>query len=218
MSITKKCLNALSGHRMVPIQEAVHQIAGFPLTICSDYITSFSLNSALKLKTGSESAGANGSAAKYNKELADSYRNRTRNLANMSLEQYFYQKFRKNSFYKDPESGREKPRILLPTGLNCKPKFPIDYDYARGMLIMHKPWSVLQPLEPILKNKSHTVNTFLDMIQTNKVPYNVKSEYYRAMKHAQEHRKEAIAKEGTASDGPPDFSKMTEHEREQYLE
>ena len=45
MSITKKCLNALSGHRMVPIQEAVHQIAGFPLTICSDYITSFSLNS-----------------------------------------------------------------------------------------------------------------------------------------------------------------------------
>ena len=190
MSITKKCLNALSGHRMVPIQEAVHQIAGFPLTICSDYITSFSLNSALKLKTGSESAGATGSAAKYNKELADSYRNRLRKnpmLASMSLEQYFYKEFRQNSFYKDPESGREKPRILLPTGLNCKPKFPIDYDYAKGMLIMHKPWSVRQPLEPILKNKSLTVITFLDMIQTNQVPYNVKSEYYRTIKHTQEH-------------------------------
>ena len=82
---------------MVPIQEAVHQIAGFPLTISSDYITNFSLSSALKLKTGSESASSNNKAsAKYNKELADSYRNRLKNnpiLVDMSLEQYFYEKF-----------------------------------------------------------------------------------------------------------------------------
>ena len=121
-SITKKSLNALSGHRMVPIQEAVHQIAGFPLTISSDYITNFSLSSALKLKTGSESASSNNKAsAKYNKELADSYRNRLKKdpmLVDMSLERYFYEKFRKNSYFKDSESGREKVRILLPTGLS----------------------------------------------------------------------------------------------------
>ena len=105
-SITKKSLNALSGHRMVPIQEAVHQIAGFPLTISSDYITNFSLSSALKLKTGSESASSNNKAsAKYNKELADSYRNRLKKdpmLVDMSLERYFYEKFRKNSYFKIP--------------------------------------------------------------------------------------------------------------------
>ena len=183
---------------MVPIQEAVHQIAGFPLTISSDYITNFSLSSALKLKTGSESASSNNKAsAKYNKELADSYRNRLKKdpmLVDMSLERYFYEKFRKNSYFKDSESGREKIRILLPTGLNCKPKFPISYEYARGMLIMHKPWSVNNPLEPILKDKLRTILTFQDMIQKNKVPYNVKSEYYRVMKHSQEHKKEAIAK------------------------
>ena len=70
------------------------------------------------------------------------------------------------------------------------------------MLIMHKPLSADHPLEPILKDKVLTVATFQDMIQNNKVPYNVKSEFYRAMKHSQEHEKEAIAKEGTASDNP----------------
>jgi len=207
---------------MVPIQEAVHQIAGFPLTISSDYITNFSISSALKLKTGSESASSsNNASAKYNKDLANSYRNRLKKnstLVNMSLERYFYEEFRRNPYFKDSESGREKIRILLPTGLNCKPKFPISYEYARGMLIMHKPWSVNHPLEPILKDKNLTVATFQDMIKSNKVPYNVKSEFYRAMKHSQEHEKEAIAKEGTASKEPPDLSKMTEDEKELYIE
>ena len=78
---------------MVPIQEAVHQIAGFPLTISSDYITNFSLSSALKLKTGSESASSDSKArAKYNKDLADSYRNRLKKNP-----MFFYEKFRRNS-------------------------------------------------------------------------------------------------------------------------
>ena len=36
--ITKKSLNALTGHRLIPIQEAVHNLEKLDLVICSDSI------------------------------------------------------------------------------------------------------------------------------------------------------------------------------------
>ena len=38
MESQKKSLNALTGHRLVPIQEAVHNIEKLDLAICSDSI------------------------------------------------------------------------------------------------------------------------------------------------------------------------------------
>ena len=46
LDITKKSLNRLTGHCLVPIQEAVHEIAGLDLVICSDNLYSFSLGKA----------------------------------------------------------------------------------------------------------------------------------------------------------------------------
>ena len=48
--ITKRSLSALTGHRLIPIQEAVHNIDRQDLTICSDSITPVFLRSALKLR------------------------------------------------------------------------------------------------------------------------------------------------------------------------
>ena len=60
----------MTGHRLVPIQEAVHEIAGLDLVICSDNLYSFSLGKANALVKNREQAAQN------KKCLASSYRNR----------------------------------------------------------------------------------------------------------------------------------------------
>jgi hypothetical protein len=44
----------------------------------------------------------------------------------------------------------------MPKGMNCKPRYSVDYDYARGMLIMYKPWNKNNTLDKLLKNKQRT--------------------------------------------------------------
>jgi hypothetical protein len=55
----------------------------------------------------------------------------------------------------------DQHRILIPKVMNCKLQYPVDYDYARGMLIMHKPWHKHNTLTKLLKNKQNTTNEFL---------------------------------------------------------
>jgi hypothetical protein len=45
-------------------------------------------------------------------------------------------------------------------GMNYKPSYPVDYDYARDMLIMHKPWNKNNTLDKLLKNKEKTIEEF----------------------------------------------------------
>ena len=49
-TITKKSLNKLCSSHLVGVQEAVHEIAGLDLVICSDYLTDVSLGRALFLR------------------------------------------------------------------------------------------------------------------------------------------------------------------------
>jgi hypothetical protein len=54
--------------------------------------------------------------------------------------------------------------------MNCTPRYPVDYAYEQGMLIMHKPWNKQNTLEHILNNKKATIDTFLRMIDRKEVP------------------------------------------------
>jgi hypothetical protein len=38
-------------------------------------------------------------------------------------------------------------QFLVPKGINCTPRYRVDYAYAQGMLIMHKPWNKHNTLE-----------------------------------------------------------------------
>ena len=120
-TVTKRSLNTLTSHRAISIQEACHEIARFDLTICSDTISTARLSRALHAKRGKQCASYN------QKDLVDSYRARPSTYKGLSLEQYFYEVFRKHKFWKDPVTGRDKYRILTAQGLNCRPRFPIDY-------------------------------------------------------------------------------------------
>ncbi len=67
----------------------------------------------------------------------------------------------------------------------------IDYDYARGMLIMYKPWNKNNTLDKLLKNKQRTFEKqaknnqqlFLND-RPKKVPMSVQPQYVTAMKYA----------------------------------
>ncbi len=80
--------------------------------------------------------------------------------------------------------------------MNCKPRYPVDYDYARGMLIMHKPWNTTATLEELLKDKPKTINEFLWMIDNKEVPTSVEAQYLTAMKYSGKPRVEVLVKDG----------------------
>lgn len=173
-------------------------------------MTEVSLGKALYLRKKDSDA-----AYKKN-DLVGSYNHRPKKYEEFSLEKYFYEVFRTNTFYKDEVTKRDKYRILVPKGLNCRPQYPPSYEYARGMLVMHKPWSVRRPLGDLLKDKELTVKTFLQSIGNRQFPLYVLAEYNRAVTYSQQYKHECLQKEGTHSGDGVDLSEMTAEEIAQH--
>ncbi len=80
--------------------------------------------------------------------------------------------------------------------MDCKSRYLFDYDYARGMLIMHKLWNKKNTLDKLLKTKQRTINKFLRMIDQKEVPTSVQAQYVTAMKYARKKRLEVLVKDG----------------------
>ena len=188
-TITKKALHHLAGHRLVSIQEAVHMVDDQPLVICSDSMTYVNISQGQVLRDDLETD--------KRKDIITVYRNRQQQFHDLSLEQYFYRVFSRNTFKQtekdelneeadeDAVTSNEH-RILVPKGMNCTPKYPVDFAYARGMLILHKPWSKDNTLTSILKDQQKTISTFLSMIDKKEVPSSVTFQYHTAMKYARQ--------------------------------
>jgi len=196
----------MTSKRLISIQEAVHEVDRLSLTICSDEINYVPLGSCMKLRKSTDPKP---------KDLVHSYGNRDTKYEHYSLDRFFYEVWIKESFMRDEDSGREKDRILIAKGLNCRPCHPIDFNYARGMLIMHKPWSVHKPLNT--RNKQKTIDTFKRMLEEKRVPTNVWTEYMRAVRYSQEKRIEVIAKQGVL-DADVDMDDLDHNDAEQYLQ
>ena len=211
-SIAKRSLHKLMGCRQISIQEAVHHIAGMDLWICSDSIAYVSLGPAVYLRRRNKPP----SAIELSKDLVKSYTYRSPSLENMSLSEYYYEKFRVNEFEKDKVTGRMKARILLPKGLNCRPRYPADYDYARGILTMHKPWSIRNPLKGLLDDKDETLRVFHSMMGGKEFPLPVLSEYNRAVTYSQEYRHQCLIKRAKNNENV-DLDKLDEEELEAHV-
>ena len=84
----------------------------------------------------------------------------------------------------------------MPKGMNCKARYPVDYDYAKGMLIMHKPWNKNDTLDKLFKNKERTINEFLRMIDNKEVPTSVQAQLLTAQKYLVVPRGEVLVKDG----------------------
>jgi hypothetical protein len=194
-TITKQALHHLAGQRLVSIQEAVHMVDNQEFDISSDKMTYLSLAQGQALWDKSNTHAK--------KDLITVYQHRHQKYDQLSLEKFFYQVFIQSTFNKKTNNKSNIPnddnheqdvlasnqhQILLPKGMNCTPRYPVDYAYVQGMLIMHKPWNKHNALEHILNNKNATIDTFLRMIDRKEVPSSVTFQYLTAMKHAQQQK------------------------------
>ena len=175
--ITQKALHGISAQRTVSIQEAVHTAGNQDLVTCSKKFTYLSLRQGAVLT--SEKDG------QKRKDVVTMYRNRSKNLADISLDEYFYSHFcREVLKEKSDRTDVTKNRILLPTGQNCKPRYPVTHNYAKGVLIQHRPWSKEKPLTKILKSSAKTIYTFKRMLDKGQFPTCVRNQYILAMKYS----------------------------------
>lgn len=204
-TLVKMSLNWMTSKRLISIQEAVHEIDRLGLTLCSEVITYVSIMSCTKLRK---------SADPKPNDLVYRYASRSDEYSQLSLDEYFYQVWCKEKFMVDSDSNRQLNRILIARGLNCRPRHPIDFDYARGMLILHKPWSFKDPLDT--RNQKKTIDTFKQMLHDRTVPTNVWTEYMRAVRYAQERRIELVAKQGVIQ-ADVNIDELDKDEADQHL-
>ena len=206
--ITQKALHGMSAQRTVSIQEAVHMVDNQDLVICSEKFTYLSLRQGAML-TSEETA-------KKKKDIISMYRNRSKALASLSLDEYFYKHFCKEVLkdYGDT-TERTKHRILLPVGQNCKPRYPVTYEYAKGILIQHKPWSKDKTLTKLLKNREKTIFTFTRMMDTQKFPACVRNQYILAMKYSNQRKLEFLNSKSVEQ--PYNLADATKEERAAYI-
>ena len=206
--ITQKALHGMSAQRTVSIQEAVHMVDNQDLVICSEKFTYLSLRQGAVLT--SEKDG------QKKKDIVTMYRNRNTDLGDLSLDEYFYSHFCQKVLRENGDRiDITKNRILLPVGQNCKPRFPVTYEYAKGVLIQYKPWSKDKPLTKLLKSPTDTIRTFKHMIDKGQFPTCVKNQYILAMKYSRQHKLELLNSKSVQQ--PYDMSNMDEEDREAYI-
>ncbi len=90
------------------------------------------------------------------------YQNRHQKYNQLTLDQFFYQVLVQSTFnVKNNDNSNDdhdenhvqdvlasnQHQLLVLKGMNCTPRYQVDYAYAQGMLIMHKPWNKHNTLE-----------------------------------------------------------------------
>ena len=151
--------------------------------------------------------------SKKKKDIVTMYRNCSKSLEHISMDEYFYHHFCKE--FIDKKSNQieaTKHRILLPAGQNCKPHYPVTYEYAKGVFIQYKPLLKDKPLTNLLKNNSRTIRTFKWIINKKQFPSCVRNQYILSMKYLQKANLEFLNKQSVQQ--PYNLSNMDDEERD----
>ena len=87
------------------------------------------------------------------------------------MTEYFYNEY-------DTNKKTKKKAILHISGLNSTPVYPLSYNYARAILIFHKPWEGGR--KDSLKNKQHVLHECTHFLKSKRCPTTIKQAYTRA--------------------------------------
>ena len=135
------------------------EIAKLPFVTCSESTTPVYANGYYKI-TEKETRG----------NMFSQYAHRNTHYE-LSFTQYFYEVLQYNK-------RNDKEVIMHKCGLNCTATFPVTYDYARSILIFHKPWRGVR--RDMFKNREKVITTAIDFIMSPNCPSSVKQAYTRA--------------------------------------
>jgi hypothetical protein len=156
--ISRKILNRAIGERTICKQECVTLLGGLDLHKCTESPTTVSMTGWHKV----------GSSSK--RQFLHVYQNRSSDFE-MSLHQCFYKMRKNNKFF---------PHY---TGTQLQAKYPPTIDYARSVLLTHKPWR--RNMLPYAEGK--IMDEFDMFISSAGCPATVKVNYERAK---QKHQKD----------------------------
>ena len=172
MSLCRKILNTYSSGRLISKQEATVLVAkDLKLSQCSETFEIVPINAYFKIYKTRHQAQQN---EQNNFLLIYSNRCDDKNME-FSLDDYF-NKIRNNS-------SDQKQIVPHYVGLSYKPVYPATVSYARGTLIIYKPWNrdnVRYFNVSNEENKNNLLKEFHEFLKSNKCPTTVKLQYQSA--------------------------------------
>ena len=187
-SLAQRALHAMMGSHTVSIEDTAHERDQLPLTLCSNIIMYASMTKPQELHS------ENDKAAKYTISMYRNNRDCSPDHYGLSLERYFYNIFCRKTFMSKNNKTRFNNRMIVPQGLKCKPHHPVNYDYAHGMIIMHKPWNKSDTHKVLINNRTDTIQAFHGMVSNNEVPTSVVVQYILVVTCTDKRRIENVAR------------------------
>lgn len=124
--VCKQAMNRAASKRLISKQEAAVLLGELDLCYCTETIESVSISNSVQLNTGDSKASV--------KTITAKYKNRPKSMEALSLYDYYHQ------IQNAGEKSKRTARIPNFIGVNGTPKFPVTNDYAKHVLIVHKPW------------------------------------------------------------------------------
>lgn len=174
MLVCRRVLNSFHNKRLISRAEAMIEISGLPLIVCSETIEPVNISSMTRITKTKD----------YSSNFINSYKNRKAEL-DKSLIEYFHITKRQQSM------NNSKVIIPHPIGRINYPKFikssvnhklTPHYDYMKSVIILHKAWKD-DELSSILKSKPVLTSTFEQFLKSKECPISVKNRHYTALKH-----------------------------------
>jgi hypothetical protein len=169
--VARKLLNICSKNRVISKQEAVCQLIGLPLYTCSEILEPVSLAGNIRL--GTEFQAKRTFLSRYvNRE-------KTADVENMSLDQYFHHCYNKTGDRSNSRNfEKSKTRIPIYSGASCEAVYPITPAYARGIMLIHSPWRDTKKLD---KDSEELLEEFEKFVtDKSRCPESVSVAYDRA--------------------------------------
>jgi len=182
--VAKKCMNQATGKRLISKQEAVVLLGEMPLTTCSETISQVSIaNTRVIRKKGMDHATTN---------FVQEYGNRGNEYDEYSMYNYY--------IYIKNYARTKYQKRLIPyfVGISGRPSFPVKEDYAKFVLIVHRPWRDKFP------ESYNWLVEFDNFINSEDAPQEVLMEYNRVMQRYYSNKTfvEPVARDGIHSNNP----------------
>ena len=177
--LSRKIMNMFITSRVVSKAEASVELLSLDLYWCTESMRHVNLSSFRRLKEGDESGSDNVAVYANRKERANVSMNDFLNT--LSAKKRIKLPMTTPDLYRiRPLQPGLRPELIIPTGLNGNPVFPVSSSYARTVLLLHKPWSKTDPLGFESGNTVGLFPEFYRFLQSNLCPLNVRLGYASA--------------------------------------
>lgn len=179
--LTRQILNRSSAARTIPKPECMVEVGDMRLTLSSEVTEAINLSGSYKISSETHA------------DLVNRYRRIAKNNPNMSLHDFVKRELNEENRKVRKKYGKDT--IIIPhyVGANGQPKYPPTMEYARSVLIVHKPWGDNKPKKR--DGAKEWITEFEEFVQLDECPEFVKLEYARVKERAQSKRPEAVAGE-----------------------